>query len=165
MSCRTDEKVSLSWRSKRNNACPEVMADEEYMISSATYVVDKCVNQSFLIDHRVEVNSICSLKRNLETRMHTRAKNPEIVIHSSMPNWLCWVWVLFHYRCFVGSTLYTIRYKFLGIRVVGNREQPRIKNYLDRTCKLFSAQIIFNTIFCALNSLIELNKNWVSIGL
>ena len=54
MSCRTDKNVSLSWRSKRNNACPEVMADGEYTISSGTYVVDECVNKSFLIDHRIE---------------------------------------------------------------------------------------------------------------
>ena len=52
-------------------------------------------------------NLICSSKRNLETRMRTRAKNSGNEVPQPL-NWLCWVCVWIHYRCFVCSTLRTI---------------------------------------------------------
>ena len=54
MSCGTDKNVSLSWRSKRHNACPEVMSDGEYRISSGSDIVAECLNKSFMIDHKVD---------------------------------------------------------------------------------------------------------------
>ena len=56
MSCGTDDgNASLRWRSERNNAYPDLIPGEKYIvISSGPDVMDGCASKNFMIDHRVK---------------------------------------------------------------------------------------------------------------